>query len=428
MLFGLIQTKKDKTAANVDYSLLLQAWSNSLMNLFGTPKQNTSGQNVTTSTVKGIAAVSRCVTLIADGISVLDFGMYKKSSDGKITEIFDSPSIKVLQEPNPFQTWIEFINYSVTSLMYRGNSYSLIIRDQYFRVKQIYPLNPDAMTIQVNDAGKLEYLVGNTGTIYQEEEIIHVKINCTESPFMGENPIYAHASTFGVSLAAKRGQGRVYETGMLKFLLSSPQRHAEVVKSAASIKQSINDVVNGEDLSAILPDGVTMQKLSLTPNEAGFVESMKYSDLEISRIFKTPASMIDAKENNATSEDEYQHFYATTLQGITMNFEAVLKRRVMTEKEKAEGCYYSFKYNALLRVSAEKRALFYQSGIRNSWLNAATIARWEGLPEPENGNTYYIPQDIIPVDQYPDLIKAKIINLESKKVTNEQGSNQDNIL
>jgi hypothetical protein len=111
-----------------------------------------------------------------------------------------------------------------------------------------------------------------------------------------------------------------------------------------------------------------------------------------------------------------------------MNFEAVLKRRVMTEKEKSDGCYYSFRYNSLLRVSAEKRALFYQSGMRNSWLNAATIARWEGLPTPDNGDTYYVAQDIIPVDQYPDLIKAKIINLESKKVTNEQGSNQNNIL
>ncbi len=112
-----------------------------------------------------------------------------------------------------------------------------------------------------------------------------------------------------------------------------------------------------------------MEKLSLSPEEAQYLETRKFSAEEIARIFGVPASMIGAKDGIKSSvEQEYQDFYARTLASYAINIEQELARKLLTENDKLT-YYFKFNFNSLLRASANERADYYNKGIRGGWLS-----------------------------------------------------------
>lgn len=445
MLFGLIKTKRTQPTETIEVSLPQKSQSKSqdiqkrsgeftLKSLVGAIMGqegwassifgNYFGGEVTQRRAIGIPTVSRCITIIADGIAVLDFGLYDNSKKRVRTH----NAILTLKEPNPFQNWFNFIHYMVTSLILKGNALALIVRDKNFKITGLYPLNPNNITAYFEN-GRLYYRVNSTTKIYEDYEVMHIKINCTENPIWGTNPIQQHAQALNIATLAGDGQQRIYQTGMLKFILKSSSTQTNVDKSASSLKQSLDDVVLGDAISAVLPIGVDLEKLSLTPQEAQYIEAQKYSDVQIARIFGVPATMVDAKENRETTEEEYNYFYCNTLLPIVINFQETFRAKLLSESEKKSDMYYfKFKFDSLLRVNAKNRAEYFNLGIRSARFSPNMTLDMEDIEGYEGGDTHYVPQDLIPTDMYPDLVQAKITNLEAKKITNEQGSNQDNIL
>ncbi len=91
-------------------------------------------------------------------------------------------------------------------------------------------------------------------------------------------------------------------------------------EQATPLKKSLDDVIDGASRSTVLPNGIKMEKLSLSPEEAQYLETRKFSAEEIARIFGVPASMIGAKDGIKSSvEQEYQDFYARTLASYAIN-------------------------------------------------------------------------------------------------------------
>ena len=171
----------------------------------------------------------------------------------------------------------------------------------------------------------------------------------------------------GIDLAAIKSSAAVYKNGTLKFLLKSQGKIDEA--QAKPLRQSLDDVIDGNKRSTVLPSGVEMERLSLSPQEAQYIESRSFSAEEIARIFGVPASMIGAKDGIKSSvEQEYQDFYARTLIAYCKNIEQELQRKILQEIDKPN-YYFKFNFNSLLRASANDRADFYNKGIRGGWLS-----------------------------------------------------------
>jgi HK97 family phage portal protein len=177
--------------------------------------------------------------------------------------------------------------------------------------------------------------------------------------------------------------------------------------------------------STVLPQGVEMERLSLSPQEAQYIESRTFSAEEIARIFGVPASMIGAKEGIKSSvEQEYQDFYARTLMAYCKNIEQELNRKLLQEIDKPY-YYFKFNFNSLLRASANDRADFYNKGIRGGWLSPNEARAFEDANGFEGGDTYYAEANLIPQQQFEAFMDAKIQQLlaSTSKNNNPNGNN-----
>ena len=328
---------------------------NTLNNVFG--YQTKSGQAVNNTTALSIASVHACVRVIADGIAGLGLKLYKDDGQSR-SQIVVHYATALTNEPNPYQTKYDFVKYMASHLALTGNAYAFINRDVRNIGTELHPIAPQYVTPVMQD-GLLFYKVSLAGypSMVPATEMLHFKGMCGDNPLVGLSPVVLHAETLGIDLAAISQSAGVYKNGVLKFLLTSDAQIK--IDQAGPLKKSLDDVIDGASRSAVLPNGIKMEKLSLSPEEAQYLETRKFSSEEIARIFGVPASMIGAKDGTMGSvEQEYQDFYARTLMSYAINIEQEMARKLLTENDKLT-YYFKFNFNSLLRASANERADYY---------------------------------------------------------------------
>jgi HK97 family phage portal protein len=398
---------------------------NTLNNVFG--YQTKSGQAVNNTTALSIASVHACVRVIADGIAGLGLKLYKDDGQSR-SQIVVHYATALTNEPNPYQTKYDFVKYMASHLALTGNAYAFINRDVRNIGTELHPIAPQYVTPVMQD-GLLFYKVSQAGypSMVPATEMLHFKGMCGDNPLVGLSPVVLHAETLGIDLAAISQSAGVYKNGVLKFLLTSDAQIK--IDQAGPLKKSLDDVIDGASRSAVLPNGIKMEKLSLSPEEAQYLETRKFSSEEIARIFGVPASMIGAKDGTMGSvEQEYQDFYARTLMSYAINIEQEMARKLLTENDKLT-YYFKFNFNSLLRASANERADYYNKGIRGGWLSRNEARVYEDVNGFDGGDEYLIEANLMPSSQINAYMDAKIANLmaTADKNNNPDGVNNQTI-
>jgi HK97 family phage portal protein len=394
----------------------------SLSSMFGS--QTTSGMAVNANSAMSIASVHACVRVISDAISGLSFKLYFDDGTNK-RQVVAHYSNYVLNEPNPYQTKFDFMTFMTAQLVLKGNAYAFIKRDERFIATAIHPIVSDTVSAYMMD-GELFYRVNAPGfpSVIPASDMLHFKGLSTDNVLVGKSPIVMHAETLGIDLAAIKSSAAVYKNGTLKFLLKSVSKIDQA--QAAPLRKSLDDVIEGNQRSAVLPHGVEMEKLSMTPEEAQYIQARQFSAEEIARIFGVPASMIGAKDGIKSSvEQEYQDFYSRTLMSYCINIEQELRRKLLTENDKTF-YYFKFNFNSLLRASANDRADFYNKGIRGGWLSPNEARAFEDAEGFDNGGKYYVEANLIPADQFEAYMNAKIEQLMASAYSNNNPDGNNN--
>jgi HK97 family phage portal protein len=381
-----------------------------------------SGQTVTSNTALSIASVHRSIEVIANGIATMGLHIYRETSNGK-EKITGTQLNRLMKTPNAYQTGFDFWTYVMVQLKSRGNSYAVIKRDSNFIPYELHPIATSFVRPYFSK-GMVFYQVedpiwkGN----YASYEILHFKGLCTDDPLMGKSPIALHAESLGIDLAAMASSADVYKNGVLKFLLTSDRK----IEDATGLRQSLDDVVNGQRRSTVLPQGVKMERMSLSPQEAMYIEQRKFSVEEISRIFGVPLSVLNAGNSGTDVELEMQQFYAQTLQPEAERLEQELSRKLLKEIDR-DFTEFKFVFNSLMRASAKSRADYYNAGIRGGWLRRNEARYMEDLDKFETGDQMLVTADLLTADKLDEYMTAKIDALQAQAAKNNNitGNNND---
>lgn len=415
-----------KRAAEPNQSGLIspnQWFVDAFNSIFGGMSQ--SGMTVNAKSVASIAAVKKCVGLICNGMVNLNVKVYSEINGIKQVEPTYSASL-LLNEPNFFQTKSEWVEWMTLCVVLKGNGYSIIERDKYFKPTAIVAILPENVQVFIKE-GRLIYQINTANGVkdYEAYDVIHFKDKCLNDPFVGMSAIAYHAETFGVALAATNGQATTYKNGVLKFFIKVQQ--ALTGQQLGDLKTSLDDVINNKANSLAVPNGVGVERISMTPAEAEYIASKKFSSEEIANIFNVPINLVVGGSNgSASAEQDWQQLYSNTLCNYAIKFEEEMKRKLIPEKDKGR-YYFKFNFNSLLRASASDRAEFYNKGINNGWMSPNEARSLEDRNSYEGGDQKFVNANLIPSELMPKWIEGKIKQLESSanKNNNPNGNNQN---
>ena len=210
---------------------------------------------------------------------------------------------------------------------------------------------------------------------------------------VGYSPIAMAKNAIGLSIATEEYGARFFANGATPGgILEFPG----TVKNPESIRESWNKGFSGNNAHkvAILEEGMKYTPISISPEQAQFLETRKFQIDEIARIFRVPPHMVGDLEKSSFSNIEQQslEFVKYTLEPWIIRWEQSLNRALLSETEKPD-YFVKFNVDGLLRGDYQSRMNGYAIARQNGWMSANDIRSLEQLdliPDELGGNLYLI--------------------------------------
>lgn len=364
----------------------------------------TSGKTVTERSAMQMTAVYSCVRILSEAIAGLPLHLYRYTDTGSKEKAIDHPLYTLLHdEPNPEMTSFVFRETLMTHLLLWGNAYAQIIRNGKGEVVALYPLMPNRMTVDRDENGQLYYEYQTSqdeahtmkGSLVRlsPHDVLHIP-GLGFDGLVGYSPIAMAKNSIGMAIACEEYGAKFFANGATP---GGILEHPGVVKDPERIRESWNSAFGGSANSnkvAVLEEGLKYTPISISPEQAQFLETRKFQIDEIARIFRIPPHMIGDLEKSSFSNIEQQslEFVKYTLDPWVSRWEQSMRRALLRPEEKQE---YFFKFNVdgLLRGDYQSRMNGYATARQNGWMSANDIRELENLdriPEEAGGDLYLI--------------------------------------
>lgn len=334
---------------------------------------SSSGIVVNPQTAMQSAAVYSCVQVLAQSIGVLPLNLYTKSTGGAIQTADKHPLFSILHDqPNEWQTSVEFFEMLVMSLCLRGNAFAYVNRTRSGVVVELLPLHPDMVRVEMLNGFKLQYQVtlpDGTFKMMAPGEIFHVR-GLTMNGWMGISPIAYARESIGLALATEKFGGQLFRNGAkMGGVLEHPGKLSK--EAYDRVKDSFDAATSGENAhkTALLEEGMKFSPISMSADDSQFLETRKYQRSEIAAIFRVPPHKIGDLERATFSNIEQQSldFINDALMPLCNRIEKAIKRDLFTPQDK-KAMHVRFNVAGLLRGDAAARSMYYHNGILDGWM------------------------------------------------------------
>lgn len=269
--------------------------------------------------------VYRCITNIADAGSAIPLDVVRRVPDREAPKgfgeeaAFDTELAGLLEFINPRWTSPDFIAATAIDLNLSGNAYWSI---EYGPTKklpaELWRLSPDRVKIlpsATDYIGGYEYSVSRDHVItFEAEEVLHVRYLNPNDDYYGVGPLKA-AITPGVieCYGAQYNRAVLRRGGWPMVKLKTDQGEISPAHEA-QFKRAWQEKFSGPSNAAkviMLPSGLEMEPVGLTPDQLQWTQSRKMTREEIGAIFGVPPIMMSLYEgvNYATAEQQEKQFY-----------------------------------------------------------------------------------------------------------------------
>lgn len=344
---------------------------------------------------KSVATVQSALTLsafynavdqLSNDIAKLPKHVYRR--EGKTSKKYLEHPLNYLiaTEPNEMMSAFDFWKVVIVLVILKGNCFVLIKRNNIgIEESLIIQDNGDVRVRREGD--KLFYFI--KGEVYLSKQVLHFKAFSLDG-ILGVSVIRYAAHNLGVSLDAQQYASDIYATQGLGYgVIESEKTVQNEAKKLISDGFSKKMSEKNKFKVPVLDEGLKYKSISVTPAEAQFLETNKYSVIEIARWLNiAPHKLKDLTNANYRNiqAQSIEHVQDSLLPWIG-RIELELNRK-MFSREDSDAFYVKLNEKVLLRGDSEARKnyltqLVYAGIItRNEARAMEDLDSIEGLDEP----------------------------------------------
>lgn len=275
---------------------------------------STSGKRVNERSAMQMTAVYSCVRILSEAVASLPLQFYRYTADGGKEKAVDHPLYFLLHdEPNPEMTSFVFRETLMTHLLLWGNAYSQIIRNARGEIIALYPLMLDWMEVNRDANGHIYYeywtssddahTMKGSSVRLDPTDVLHIP-GLSFDGLVGYSPIAMAKNAIGMAIACEEYGAKFFANGAAP---SGVLEHPGTLKDPLRVRDSWQATFGGSanaNKVAVLEEGMKYTPISISPNEAQFLETRKFQIDEIARIFRVPPHMVGDLEKSSFSNIE----------------------------------------------------------------------------------------------------------------------------
>lgn len=372
-----------------------------------------AGVEVNENSALKFSPVFAAVTKIAGTVASLPLVTYREGSKGKkrATDHYLYPILH--HRPNSEMTAMQYREAMLGHLLLWGNHYSHIPQTLMGQATALWPLDPSRMKVKRPDPqGPLvyEYNMTDTGRTvnFPPWEILHIA-GLGFNGLIGYSVISLAREGIATGLAYEEYSGRFFSNNATPagFLEVPGIVNAEEKKKIREDWYGMYGGVNKSQLIGIIGQGMKFNPVSVQARDAQFLESRKFSVVEVCRWFNIAPHMIFDLERSTNNNIEQQSLESViyTFRPWCVRVEQAIKNKLILE----DNISVEHRLEGLLRGDTAARTAYYTAGRQWGWLSPNAILELENMPlrEDPGGDEYIIPANIQGANASPEGLNGK---------------------
>lgn len=332
--------------------MYFSSWINNIIGRGNKVTKRETGSNTVTSIRTGytpasfcqtqplaLAAVYRCVNVLADAVSNLPMQYIRMQNDifveDRSSRLHYLLNVQPSENMNAVDFWAQVVRY----MLLNGNAYIVpVYSATVMGVDRLVLVNPTAVAHDtLNDVYTVCDAQAGIKGAFEESEIIHIK-NYTRDGKHGLSTLTFARTTMDI---AQTGDAetltRFANGGNVRGIVSNDTsvrgfgeyQDKELEKAATDLDDRFR---SGERIVSV-PGQVEFKQLSITSVDMQFLETRSFSVREICRFFNVPPAMVfeESNVNYKSAELENIAFLSNSLNPILRRIENELHRKLIPE-------------------------------------------------------------------------------------------------
>lgn len=323
--------------------------------------KSSAGVTVTEMSALGYPPLWRAINLISSRVSCLPLDCFKREGRDRTYDEKHPANIMLSGDMNENMDAGTFIEVITAMAALYGNGYAVIDRDVRGNPMEMYLLDPKRTSPVIYD-GTLWYktFIGNEHIKFPQRDIYHIK-GLSHDGIQGMHVVDIMRDALGVGMAAQQFGGRFFGQGSnAGGLLMVPGHFSdEKIRNTMDAWQKMTQGLQKAHKVALLQDGVKFQQLTITNDQAQFLQTRQYEiRATVCNIYGIPPHKLgdDTRTSHNSLEAENQSLLDDCLNIWLKRHEREAKRKLLTVRQQKNNTHF-FEYNreALIQMAFETK-------------------------------------------------------------------------
>lgn len=353
-----------------------------------------AGVKVTPLRAMGVSTVYACVNRIAGTVSTLPLKLCQKTPEGGSRDATELPLYSLMHDqPNPEMTSATFRRTMQANKSLRNVAFAYIVFNGLGEVVELVPIPPWEITFQ-RPPGSIDLVYTVRGQIVPPKNILHLK-GMTLDGVWPLDMTGMMRDTIGLAIALQDNAAKFFANGSRAgATLEHPGKLS--AKSAARLKESFEKNYKGTDKAystLLLEEGMKLVSQRETSSDSQMEESRKRQSQEIAQFYGVPPHKVGILDNATFGNIEEQNieYVVDCIVNEITEWEQTMNMKLLTVEQRAEGYYFCFVVDGLLRGSITTRYAAYAVARNWGWLSRNDIRKLENMSPIKGGDDYDIP-------------------------------------
>lgn len=336
----------------------------------------------------------------------LPLKVYRYNNTGR-EDARNTPLGQLLRKPNRRHSGAFLWEWTSSTFDTYGEAIWLKVRGEDGRPIELWPVHPTNVVVR-RDGNRLEYVYANgilvgadPQLVIPERDVIHFRTYNPESTIRGLSPLEPLRQTLVNEDAARRASSAFWHNGgRPSGYLAHPGSLSEAALNRLKAQwDSIHGGVDNFGKWAILEEGMKPEVLSLSAEEAQYIESRKLNREEVCGAYDMPPPAVHILDRATFSNitEQFRSVYRDTMAPHLGGFEETLAFNLTPEF--GDDLYAEFLMDEVLRGDFEQRVTAYQAGVNSGWLTPAEVREMENLPFIEGSDRLFVNSTMVPLEQ-----------------------------
>lgn len=369
-----------------------------LSELVGISYNTYAGKRVSPQLAMQLTAVFGCVRVLAESVGMLPCSLYEQLDRGSKKAIKERLYKLLSVKPNGYMTPQEFWELLIACLCLRGNFFAYKVM-ALGEVVELLPLDPGSVVAKLNSQWEPVYQVtfpdGSSDTLSQKE-IWHVRI-FTLDGLNGLSPIAYARQAIGLGMATEEHGSRLFSNGAVTSgVLETDQTLSDEAfnRLKADFEDRHQGLVNAHK-PMILEMGLKWNQISLSAEDAQFLETRKFQLEEICRIFRVPMHLV--QNTDRATFNNIENLGIGFINYSLVPYLTRIEQRInlgLVKASKQGQLYAKFNVGALLRGDMKSRFEAYATAINWGMYSPNDCLELEDRNPRPGGDVYLTPMNM----------------------------------